>query len=108
MRTLMVDKLTSCEMVVFNRTDSSTDRMPLHKLVRGVSRKANICYEDTDGEIDFDNIENNDEITESMLPVDCSEAESMIKEIKDIYNNMKLMRIIKQKEEENNINTFIK
>ena len=48
-------------------------------------------------------LENNDEITENMLPVDCSEADIMIKEIKDIYNNMKLMRIIKQKEEESNI-----
>jgi len=48
-------------------------------------------------------LENNDEITENMLPVDCSEADVMIKEIKDIYNNMKLMRIIKQKEEESNI-----
>ena len=57
MRQLVVDKLTSCEMVVFNRTTSDTDKMPLHKLVRGVSRKANICYEDIDGEIEFDNIE---------------------------------------------------
>ena len=57
MRQLVVDKLTSCEMVVFNRTTEKTDRMPLHKLVRGVSRKANICYEDTEGEIEFDNIE---------------------------------------------------
>lgn len=48
-------------------------------------------------------LEANDEITESMLPVDCEEASVMIKEIKDIYNNMKLMRIIKQKEEESNI-----
>lgn len=47
-------------------------------------------------------LENNDEITENMLPVDCEEADIMIKEIKDIYNNMKLMRIIKQKEEEAN------
>ncbi len=57
MRQLVVDKLTSCEMVVFNRTTPLTDRLPLHKLVRGVSRKANICYEDTNGEIDFDTIE---------------------------------------------------
>ena len=48
-------------------------------------------------------LESNDEITENMLPVDCSEADIMIKEIKDIYNNMKLMRIIKKKEEESNI-----
>lgn len=57
MRQLMVDKLTSSEMVVFNRVTENTDKMPLHKLVRGVSRKANICYEDVTGEIQFDNIE---------------------------------------------------
>ncbi len=56
MRQLVVDKLTSCEMVVFNRTDKSTDRMALHKLVRGVSRKSNICYEDMSGNIEFDDI----------------------------------------------------
>ena len=57
MRQLMVDKLTGCEMVVFNRTTSETDKLSLHKLVRGVSRKANICYEDMNGEIEFDQIE---------------------------------------------------
>lgn len=57
MRQLVVDKLTSSEMVVFNRTDKNTDKNELHKLVRGVSRKANICYEDTEGDIEFDNIE---------------------------------------------------
>ena len=57
MRQLVVDKLTSCEMAVFNRTTSATDKMALHKLVRGISRKANICYEDMNGEIDFDDIE---------------------------------------------------
>ena len=57
MRSLMVDKLTSCEMVVFNRTTAETDKLALHKIVRGVSRKANICYEDTEGEIEFDQFE---------------------------------------------------
>ncbi len=57
MRQLVVDKLTSCEMTVFNRVTSETDDMALHKLVRGVSRKANICYEDTAGDIRFDEIE---------------------------------------------------
>ncbi len=57
MRQLVVDKLTSCEMAVFNRMNPDTDKMPLHKLVRGVSRKANICYEDMDGEIEFDDIQ---------------------------------------------------
>ena len=57
MRQLVVDKLTSSEMVVFNRTGEATDKMALHKLVRGVSRKASICYEDLSGEIEFDQIE---------------------------------------------------
>ncbi|MBQ8321712.1 MAG: GTPase [Clostridia bacterium] len=57
MRQLMVDKLTSCEMVVFNRVKPDTDKLELHKIVRGVSRKANICYEDTEGEIEFDTFE---------------------------------------------------
>ena len=57
MRQLVVDKLTSSEMVVFNRVKPDTDKMTLHKLVRGVSKRANICYEDTEGEIEFDTIE---------------------------------------------------
>jgi len=57
MRQLMVDKLTSCEMVVFNRVKPEYDKMELHKLVRGISKRANICYEDTEGEIEFDEIE---------------------------------------------------
>lgn len=57
MRQLVVDKLTSAEMVLFNRTNENTDKMPLHKLVRGVSRNARIWYEDESGEIDIDDIE---------------------------------------------------
>ena len=57
MRQLVVDKLTSCEMVVFNRYKPEYDKMTLHKIVRGVSKRANICYEDLDGEIEFDDIE---------------------------------------------------
>ena len=57
MRQLMVDKLTSCEMVLFNRVNPERDRMELHKLVRGISRRASICYEDMTGNIDFDDIE---------------------------------------------------
>ena len=73
MRQLVVDKLTSCELVVFNRTDCNTDKTALHKMVRGVSRKANICYEDMAGEIDFDTIED-------PLPYDIN---SPVIEIKD-------------------------
>ncbi|MBQ4071284.1 MAG: hypothetical protein IJD51_02570 [Clostridia bacterium] len=57
MRQLVVDKLTSCEMTVFNRTTDSTDKEALHKLVRGISRNSKICFEDVNGEIEMDNIE---------------------------------------------------
>lgn len=57
MRQLVVDKLTSCEMAVFNRTTDKTDKEALHKLVRGVSRSSKICYEDVNGDIEPDMIE---------------------------------------------------
>ena len=73
MRQQTVDKLTSAEMVVFNRYSDAVDKMALHKLVRGVSRRASICYEDLGGEISFDDIED-------PLPYDLSAA---VVEIKD-------------------------
>lgn len=58
MRSLVVDKLQNCEMVVFNRFDAEkTDRTELHKLVRAVSRQTNIAYEHTDHTIEYDDIE---------------------------------------------------
>ena len=56
MRGLVVDKLKTCEMAVFNRFDEKTDKMELHKIVRGVSRRADIAYEHPDGEAEFDDI----------------------------------------------------
>ena len=57
MRSLVVDKLQSCDLVAFNRVTADTDRMPLHKLVRGVSRNTNIVYDMVDGSIEYDTIE---------------------------------------------------
>ncbi len=57
MRSLVVDKLTTCEMVIFNRYNDAIDKMELHKIVRGVSRTANIAYERVNGDVEFDNIE---------------------------------------------------
>ena len=57
MRQIVVDKLTSCEMAVFNRVSEKTDKEALHKLVRGISRNSKICFEDMAGEIEFDTIE---------------------------------------------------
>lgn len=57
MRSLVVDKLQSCDLVVFNRVDGGTDKEALHKLVRGVSRNADIVYDMIDGTIEYDDIE---------------------------------------------------
>lgn len=58
MRSLTVSKLNNCEMVVFNRYDPKTaDKMELHKIVRGITRRANIAYEYEDHEIEYDDIE---------------------------------------------------
>ncbi len=58
MRSLVVDKLNMCELVVFNRVDKNTmDTMEFHKIVRGVSRRTQIAYEYTDGTGGYDDIE---------------------------------------------------
>ena len=56
MRSLVVDKLSGCEMVVFNRVAPNTDIIPLHKLARAVNRRVNIMYEYTDGTTQYDEI----------------------------------------------------
>lgn len=55
MRSLMVDKLQTAEMVIFNRAENA-DREALHKLVRGISRRARIAFEVGD-ELEYDEIE---------------------------------------------------
>ncbi len=57
MRSLVVDKLSNCEMVAFNRFNKADDRMPFHKIVRGISRRCDIIYDFDDGTSEFDEIE---------------------------------------------------
>ena len=57
MRSLVVDKLQNCELVVFNRYDRSIDKMELHKIVRGVNTRADIAYEFPNGDVEYDDIE---------------------------------------------------
>ena len=57
MRQLVFDKIENTQMVVFNRYSSKIDKMDLHKLVRGITRRADIVYEYEDGKADFDDIE---------------------------------------------------
>ncbi len=57
MRQLVYDKLRSCELVVFNRFNGSMDKMALHRIVRGASRRADIAYEYVGGKVEYDDIE---------------------------------------------------
>lgn len=57
MRQLVFDKLKSAELVVFNRFRPDMDMMEFHKIVRGASRRSDIAYEDPDGKVRYDDIE---------------------------------------------------
>ncbi|MBQ4423647.1 MAG: GTPase [Clostridia bacterium] len=57
MRQLVVDKLTTAELVIFTRVEPEQDKTELHKLVRGVSRGAQIVYDFTDGTSEEDTVE---------------------------------------------------
>lgn len=56
MRSLVFDKLSTCELIVFNRYNDNCDQMALHKIVRGVNRRCNIAYEREDGTVTYDDI----------------------------------------------------
>ena len=57
MRQLVYDKIRDTQLVVFNRFDTTMDKMEFHKVVRGISRRTDIVYEHVDGKADFDDIE---------------------------------------------------
>lgn len=57
MRNLVVDKFNNADLVVFNRCAPDEDIQKLHKLVRGVTRRAEIFYEKTNGQAAYDDIE---------------------------------------------------
>ena len=57
MRQLVFDKMQSTQLVVFNRYSEKVDKMALHKIVRGVTRRADIVYEWENGKADFDDID---------------------------------------------------
>lgn len=57
MRSLMVDKLNTAEMVVLNRAKDTTDKDEIHKIIRGINRRCAIAYEGADGTIDYDDKE---------------------------------------------------
>ena len=57
MRQLVFDKIQNTQLVVFNRFNETVDKMELHKIVRAISRRCDIVYEQTDGKAEFDEIE---------------------------------------------------
>jgi len=57
MRSLVVDKLSGAQMVVFNRMPVGTDIMPYHKIARAVNRRIDIAYDFADGHTQYDDIE---------------------------------------------------
>ena len=57
MRQLVFDKMQNTQLVVFNRYGEGQDKMELHKLVRGITRRADIVYEREDGKAEYDDIE---------------------------------------------------
>lgn len=57
MRSLVVDKFSGAEMVVFNRMPLQEDIMPYHKLARAINRRIDIVYDYVDGSTQYDDIE---------------------------------------------------
>ncbi|MBQ5754749.1 MAG: outer membrane insertion C- signal [Oscillospiraceae bacterium] len=59
MRSLLLDKLSSSELLVVNRAEDVNDeesRVLIHKLVRQASRRCDIAYEFRDGSVAYDDI----------------------------------------------------
>lgn len=57
LRNLAVDKMQGAQLIVFNRAQKGFDKMVLHKIVRGVSRRAEIAYEYGEDDVEYDDIE---------------------------------------------------
>lgn len=57
MRNLTVDKMQGAQLIVFNRAEKGFDKMALHKIVRGVTRQADIVYEYGEDDVEYDDIE---------------------------------------------------
>ncbi len=73
MRSLVVDKLSGAEMVVFNRVPLGADIMPYHKLARAVNRRIDIIYDYVDGSTQYDDIVD-------PLPYDLTAKEFVVKD----------------------------
>ena len=59
MRSLMVDKLKSCELVVLNRfrPEMDGDKLTIHKIVRTSNRRCDIAFDYGNDHVEYDEIE---------------------------------------------------
>lgn len=57
MRQLTFEKLQGANMVILNRCTDEMDRVEFHKIIRGVSRNADIAYEFSEDRVEYDDIE---------------------------------------------------
>ena len=57
MRQLLVDKLKSAEMLIFNRFKDDYSKIEFHKIVRAINPKTQIVYEFSKERVEFDQIE---------------------------------------------------
>ena len=57
MRQLTYDKICGSEMVVLNRTPDDINKEEIHKVIRGISRRAAIVYDYPDGHVEYDDME---------------------------------------------------
>ncbi len=57
MRQLVYDKLADAEMIVLNRTPKNINKEEIHKIIRGITRRATIVYDYPDGHVEYDDIE---------------------------------------------------
>ena len=57
MRQLSYDKMVDAEMIVLNRTPENVNKEEIHKIIRGVTRRAAIVYDYPDGHVEYDEIE---------------------------------------------------
>lgn len=96
MRSLVVDKFKSPEVVIFNRTTNDTDKLLFHKIVRGANRRVSIVFEYTDGRVEYDETEDplpynlNDDVV-VIRDNDFAEFFRDMNEDTQKYHNKKLM-----------------
>lgn len=57
MRSLVFERLSNADTVIFNRVPRGFDMMEIHQIVRAINTRINIAYEYTDGETEYDQIE---------------------------------------------------